>query len=259
MNFTNLRRTIGGAALTLAMLAGIGFATSGTAQAQYRRYDDRYNDQVRWDSNRTKQFAFLLGYHNAYTEGKEAADRGYRPNFRDMPGYRNSDNGYKSWMGHDDTYRENYRKGYETGFKDGQERRGRRYDRNDVERALGDSLKNVYGDDRYDRYDDRDNRGNGRWDDRRDDRDGRYDRNDRNQIIRMAQQNGYNDGIRRGQEDRSRRRGNQADRASEYRDGMRGYRSEYGDRNIYRQAYREGFMRGYDEAYRRGTTSRWPF
>jgi hypothetical protein len=261
MNFTNLRKMIGGTALTLVLLAGIGIATSGTAQAQFRN-DDRYNGQGRWDRNRVEQFALMLGYHNAYTEGKEAADNGRRVNFRDMPGYRNSDNGYKTWMGHDDTYRTSYRRGYEAGFRDGQERRGRRYDRNDIERVLGDSLKNVYGDDRYDRFDDRDDRydrGNGRWDDRRNDRNDRYDRNDRNQIIRMAQQNGFNDGVRRGQEDRSRRRGNEATRESEYRDGMRGYRSEYGNRDIYRQAYRDGFLRGYNEAYRGGNTPRFPF
>jgi hypothetical protein len=262
MNLTNLKKQIGGAALTLALLAGIGIATSSTAQAQWPRYDDRYSGRGQWDRSRVEQFSFMLGYHNAYTEGKEASDRGHRPNFRDMPGYRNSDNGYKSWMGHDDTYRTNYRRGYEAGFRDGQERRGRRYDRNDIERVLGDSLKNVYGDDRYDdrydRNDDRYDRNNGRWDNRRDDRygNGRYDRNE---IVRMAQQNGYNDGIRRGQEDRSRRRGYEANRSSEYRDGSRGYRSEYGNRDIYRQAYREGFMRGYDEAYRRGVNSRWPF
>jgi len=256
MNLMNLRRKIGGTALTLALLAGIGFATSGTAQAQYRRYNDRYQDrygdQVRWDSTRTGQFAFVLGYHNAYSEGREAAERGQRLNFRDMPGYRNSDNGYKSWMGHNETYRSNYRRGYESGFKDAQSGRNRRYNRQDVERVLGDNLRDVYGDADYDGWDDRPNRGNGRWNDRN-------DRNDRNDVVRIAQQNGYNDGIRRGQEDRSRRRGNEMNRSSEYRDGTRGYRSEYGNRDLYRQAYREGFQRGYEEAYRRGTNTRWPF
>ncbi|HYP29236.1 MAG TPA: hypothetical protein VE262_21175 [Blastocatellia bacterium] len=258
MSLTNLRRKIGGTALTLALLVGIGFAASGTAQAQYRGYDDRYG-QARWDRNRTAQFALMLGYHNAYTEGKEAADRGHRVNFRDMPGYRNSDNGYKTWMGHDETYRSNYRRGYEMGFRDGQERRNRRYDRNDIEQVLGASLRDVYGDDRYDRWDDdrwdRNDRRDGRWNDR----DGRNDRFGRNDVVRLAQQNGYNDGVRRGQEDRSRRRGYEMDRSSEYRDATRGYRSEFGNRDIYRQAYRDGFRRGYDEAYRRGVNSRWPF
>ncbi len=254
MSLTNLRRKIGGTALTLALLVGIGLAASGTAQAQYRDYDDRYG-QAQWDRNRTSQFALMLGYHNAYTEGREAAERGQRLNFRDMPGYRNSDNGYKTWMGHDDTYRSNYRRGYEIGFKDGQERRERRYKRADIERVLGANLKEVYGDDRYDRDFDRWGR-----DDRRDGRgNDRNDRFDRNDVVRLAQQNGYNDGVRRGQEDRSRRRGYEMDRSPEYRDATSGYRSEYGNRNVYQQAYRDGFKRGYDEAYRRGVNSRWPF
>jgi hypothetical protein len=228
MSLTNLRRKIGGTALTLALLVGIGLAASGTAQAQYRDYDDRYG-QAQWDRNRTSQFALMLGYHNAYTEGREAAERGQRLNFRDMPGYRNSDNGYKTWMGHDETYRSNYRRGYEIGFRDGQERRERRYKRADIERVLGANLREVYGDDRYDRDFDR-------WG-RDDRRDGRNDRFDRNDVVRLAQQNGYNDGIRRGQEDRSRRRGYEMDRSSEYRDATRGYRSEYGNRNVYQQAW----------------------
>lgn len=253
MNFTSMRRKIGGAALTFAMLAGIGFAASDTAQAQYRRYDDyRYDDQVRWERERTREYAFILGYHNAYTEGQEAAERGYRPDYRSMPGYRNSDNGWRPWMGHDDTYRDSYRRGYEAGFKDGQAGRNRRYDRRDVERVLGTSLGNVYDDDNYNdrdyRYDRRDNR---RYDDRR------Y-----NDVYSVAQQNGYRDGIRQGQEDRARRRGYDADNSSEYRNALRGYRSEYGNRAAYQRAYREGFVRGYDEGYRRSTnTGRfpWPF
>jgi hypothetical protein len=139
MSISELRKRVGGAALTLVMVFGIGIMSSTTAQAQWRN-DDRYNgnqDQVRWTSERNRQYAFMLGYHNAYTEGKDAAERGYRGSPRDMAGYRNSNNGHRAWMGSESTYRDNYRKGYEQGFRDGQTGRSRRYDRKDIERVLG--------------------------------------------------------------------------------------------------------------------------
>lgn len=254
-----IRRRLGGTALTLAMLVGIGIAASTTAHAQYRGYDDRYgnNDQVRWPQSRTRDYAFALGYHNAWSEGNEAAKRGYRLNYRDMPGYRNSDNGWKTWMGHDDTYRDNYRKGYEEGFKDGQSNRERRIRREDVERILGENLREAYDDDRYDgRYD-------GRYDDRYDDRydnrrnNDRYD--NRNNILRMAQENGYRDGQRHGREDVNRRRGFDYDDSSEFRSADRGYRSQYGNRSAYQQAYRAAYRQGYEDGYRNRSSNRGGF
>ena len=37
-----------------------------------------------------------------------------------------------------------------------------------------------------------------------------------------------------------------------YRDGDRHYKKEYGLKDDYRNAYRSGFQRGYDEAFRGG-------
>jgi flagellar biosynthesis/type III secretory pathway protein FliH len=258
-----LRKRISTAALMFAMAIGIGLSASTSAQAQWR--NDNY---VRWDRERTRQYALLLGYHNAYSEGKEVAERRGRVDYRNMPGYRQGTNGWLAWMGHQDTYRDSYRRGYEAGFKDGQERRGRRYGKDDVERVLGDSLKNVYGNDSYDYdddYYDRNGRRDGDWNDRRDG--GWNDRNDRNNVYRIAQQNGYNRGLRSGQEDRARRRSYDYDDTSEYRNATEGYRSQYGDREAYRQGFRDGFRQGYEDGYRgRGTSRntsrdgwRWPF
>lgn len=260
MRLGEYRNRIGSAALMLALMLGIGMAASATAQAQYRDYDryGRYDDRVRWERDRTRQYAALLGYHNGYAEGDEARGNGYRVDHDDMPNYRQGTNGWLAWMGHEDTYRDNYRRGYETGFKDAWSGRSRRYDRRDVERVLGDDLDNVYGRGYGDRWD---RRGRGRRD--RDDYPG-YGRNNRDQVYRIAQQNGYQEGLRAGQDDRSRRRGYELERESAYRDGLRGYRSEYGDRRIYQQAYRDGFRRGYDEGYNRGRYNSgnrfpWPF
>lgn len=255
MSMNELRKKVGGAALTLVMVFGIGIMSSETAQAQWRNSNQ---DQVRWTTERNRQYSFMLGYHNAYTEGRDAAQRGYRGSPRDMAGYRNSNNGYRAWMGSESTYRDSYRRGYEQGFRDGQTGRDRRYDRDDIERVLGGDLERVYeredrysGNDPY--YRDRDRRGN----------DGRYNRNE---VYRVAQQNGYSDGYRRGVDDLNRRRGYDVDDSNDYRNATRGYRSEYGDREIYRNAYRDGFRQGYEDGFRRrgnrgGVGSRfpWPF
>ena len=263
MNKTILARRVGGAALTLAMIATIGIVASRPAQAQWRSdgygRNGRYNDdQVRWPRERTKQYAYLLGYHNAYTEGKEAAGNGYRISFKDVQEYRAATNGWLAWMGYPDSYKDSYRKGFEDGFKDGQSGRSRRYGRDDVERVLGDRLKSVYGgrDDDYDNY--RWRRGRDR--DRDDDR-GRRDRFDRNEVYRIAQQNGYREGFRDGEDDRSHRRRYDYQHSGDYRDALKGYRSEYGDRGVYQQGFRDGYRRGYDDAFRgRGNNSgqRWP-
>jgi hypothetical protein len=89
------------------------------------------------------------------------------------------------------------------------------------------------------------------------DRDDRNRRFSRQEIYRIAQQLGYQDGLRRGLEARRYNRRSEYDRADEYRSGMRGFRSEYGDRPVFQQGYREGFRRGYLESYRR-FNSRWP-
>jgi flagellar biosynthesis/type III secretory pathway protein FliH len=267
MKLNGIGRKVSGAALTLALMFGITLMASATAQAQYRDYDG-YGRQGHWDRNRTREYAFLLGYHNSYSQGKDAGERGYRVNHSNIQEYREGTNGFLTWMGDRNTYRDNYRRGFAQGFRDGQEGRSRRYTKQDVERVLGARLRDVYNSDRFeDDWYDR-NRGRGRDRDRdgiddRYERDNGYGRNDRDQVYRIAQQNGYQDGQREGLDDRNRRRGYSVDNSSEYRNAMRGYRSEYGDRSAFQQGYRDGFRRGYDDAYRRGTSSGrgfpWPF
>ena len=251
MRLNGLRRMVSGAALTLALMLGI----TAAAQAQYRNYDDRYyrnDDQVRWSKERTRDYAFKLGYHSGYMDARRVWKDGYRANAKDMPGYRDNDNGWLAWMGYQSDYRSSYRSGYESGFRDSQASRTARYDKDDVARALGNDPHNVYRDDNY--YDNDPYYRNRRSDDYRN---GRYDRND---IYRVAQQNGYSEGFKAGQNDQARRRNYDYTDTNEFRNGMRGYRSEYGDRNLYRQAFQQGFQRGYDDGYRRRTSNtRWPF
>jgi hypothetical protein len=251
MNTGNFGKSVSGAALTLALMLGITMASSTSAQAQYRNNDRYgYGQQATWAKERTRDYAYKLGYHNAYTEAGRVAKSGYRASYRDMPGYRNDTNGYLDYMRYRDDYRSSYRRGYEQGFNDSMNNRTRRYDRDDVERVLGRDLERTYDNDDRDygrgSYNDRDYRGGGR-----------------NDVYRVAQQNGYRDGLRQGQDDLNRRRRYDYNDDSRYRDASSGYRSEYGNRDAYRQAYREGFQRGYEEGYRRNGNNRggvrWPF
>jgi hypothetical protein len=152
MKLNNVGRMISGAALTFAMMLGITIASSTSAQAQYRDYNrgnnGRYGYQ-QWSRERVRDYALKLAYHNAYTEAGRVKDSRYRPNYRNMPGYRNDTNGYLSWMGHENDYRDAYRRGYEMGFNESLQGRSRRFDRNDVERVLGADLERTYDNDPY--------------------------------------------------------------------------------------------------------------
>ncbi|MGE0702859.1 MAG: hypothetical protein AB7F99_04590 [Vicinamibacterales bacterium] len=63
--------------------------------------------------------------------------------------------------------------------------------------------------------------------------------------------NGYEDGYQKGRDDAEDRRRYEPQRHDRYRDGDRGYTNRYGwTRDEYREVYREGFLSGYQEAFR---------
>jgi hypothetical protein len=127
-------------------------------------------------------------------------------------------------------------------------------------------------DDRYrrDRDDDRYRRDRDQNDDWRYRRNGRYDN-----VSQIAVNQGYQDGVYTGQRDAERGQNYNPQRSHFYRNGhgADGYYSNngrYGNRYQYEQAYRQGFLRGYDEGFRRyggyrnrrtnnGNYGRWPF
>lgn len=262
MNWKETRKKTLSFAFMIAFMLGIGLAVSESAHAQYRDYG-RYNQDGRgpWDENRTRQAGLIFGYLRGYTDARQAMRYGYRVDYNDTANYRNDTLGWISGMHFQNEYRERYRDGYELGFREAQANRRSRYSRNDFERVLNDSIRNVYDRDILsdnEGWDDRD--GRGRWDDRGrwNDRDGRFDRNE---VYRIAQQNGYREGFEHGNQDRARRRNYDYDDSSEYRNATSGFRSEYRDRNLYQQGFRDGYRRGYEEGYRRGNSGRrsWPF
>ena len=83
-------------------------------------------------------------------------------------------------------------------------------------------------------------------------RNDRYiERNNYGNILQIARLNGYEDGLHEGSKDA--RDGDRYDpfREHDYEDGAEGYKSRYGNRADYQQAYRQSFIKGYKEAFDR--------
>jgi hypothetical protein len=66
------------------------------------------------------------------------------------------------------------------------------------------------------------------------------------QLRQTALNAGYNDGIRAANNDRQRRRQSNYQNSSVYQQATSGYNRNLGDRELYRQYFREGFENGYN-------------
>jgi hypothetical protein len=86
--------------------------------------------------------------------------------------------------------------------------------------------------------------------DYRRDRDDRDYRRGGGDVYRRAQDNGFRDGVYTGEKDAQQRESYNPERSHYYRNATYGY-DNYGSRNEYRRAYRDGFVRGYSDGYRR--------
>jgi hypothetical protein len=65
-----------------------------------------------------------------------------------------------------------------------------------------------------------------------------------------AYDQGFEDGLFTGANDARRGQTFDPERSHFYRGANHGYNSTYGNKDIYQQAYRDGFLRGYEEGYR---------
>lgn len=73
----------------------------------------------------------------------------------------------------------------------------------------------------------------------------------RNDARSAAFNNGYQEGLRHGEQAARDRQPYNMEREKDYRKADDGYRREYGDRNLYRDEFRRGFAQGYQQAYGR--------
>jgi hypothetical protein len=127
-----------------------------------------------------------------------------------------------------------------------------RRDRRDRDRYVYDRNRNGV-DDRYERSTVYDRNGNG-VDDRYERNDGYYGRggygNRGYNVAQYAVEQGYRDGLNTGASDGQRGQSYNPQRSHYYKEATDGYNSSYGDRTTYKQYYRDGFVRGYQEGYR---------
>jgi hypothetical protein len=75
-------------------------------------------------------------------------------------------------------------------------------------------------------------------------------------VDQRAYPRGYDEGRSAGANDARRNRQFDYSRHSDYRDADNGYRG-YGDRNAYRTLFREGFVAGYNDGFRRYARTNW--
>ena len=156
-------------------------------------------------------------YENGFREGLIAGERAARSrrtlDYHRERVYRDADRGYDRRFGPRGQYRQAFRSGFEQGFRDGYGRYAYTTPRRGPGRVV------PYGGYGYG-----------------------YDRD--------ARQRGFDDGFEKGREDA--RDGDRYDarRHKWYREGDRGYKREFGPREVYERVYRDAFLEGYERGYR---------
>ena len=68
-------------------------------------------------------------------------------------------------------------------------------------------------------------------------------------IAGVATDIGYRDGISAGQNDLRNHKEYRPDKHDAFKDADHGYRKDYGDKALYKEQYRKGFTRGYEDAF----------
>ncbi len=78
-----------------------------------------------------------------------------------------------------------------------------------------------------------------------------YGHRDYRELRQRAYDSGYHEGVERGRDDARHGRFFDVACSREYRGADEGYDRDWGSRDEYRSLFRQGFERGYNEAYRR--------
>jgi hypothetical protein len=128
-------------------------------------------------------------------------------------------------MGARPDFQRGYRDGYKDGYEDGYKNRPVRSD------IYGQS--ESYDPDRIPRNDD----------------DGRYYPSWGYSDV--AFDTGYRDGLSAGRSDYAARKDFKPEKHDSYEDGDHGYRKQQGSKERYKEQYRKGFLRGYEDAFNR--------
>ena len=243
------------------VLALVGLAAAVPATAQVAgRPDWAYANEARQPYNDARRLAYDNGYREGAKEGERDGRRRDAFNYQDERTWQRADKGYHRSFGDRDRYAQSFRVGYSAGYSDGYRRygpvyndRGGYYPNTGGYRYPGNGNPGYgnpgYGNPGYG------NPGYG-YPGNRSPNGGYGYPADYGYNNSPAYSNGVSDGYEKGREDARDRDSYDVLRHKWYREGDRNYRSSYGPRqqysDVYRQAFREGYDRGYREwSYRR--------
>ena len=173
------------------------------------------------DRGDAREHGYEHGYRDGFHHGMD--DRNHGNKFK--PEVKDADDGYQKFMGNKDQYKDGYRGGFVAGYEDAFNNRPGRFSQvygpyDEGNRARGTA----------DREDDYAQRG---W-----------------SGSHLASDIGYRDGVAAGQSDYSRHHDARPEDQHDYHDADHGYRSDYGNKSVYQQQYRDAFVQGYRDAYR---------
>ena len=171
-----------------------------------------------------KEHGYQHGYRDGLRQGRGDFRQNVAHNF-DSQEYRRADEGYDRRMGEHDDFQKGYRNGFKDGYDDGY------YDKPIRQNIYG--LNGNYDPDRAPRTE-ADADGYADW-----------------SHLDVATDTGYRDGLQAGWSDLQARKEFKPDKHDSYEDGNHGYRKEYGDKKLYKEQYRKGFLRGYEDSYNR--------
>lgn len=177
--------------------------------------------QGQYDSMDARDHGYQHGYRDGLRQGRADMSRNTPYNY-ETEDFQRSDYGYEDYMGS----RRDFQKGYRDGYKDG-------YDDGYYNRPI---RSKVWFDERYNpdlrRQEDPDRYPNAGYTD-------------------VAFDNGYRDGLKAGQDDFRDHKDFKPQRHDSYEDADHGYHARYGNKNSYKEQYRKGFVRGYEDSYSR--------
>jgi hypothetical protein len=162
-------------------------------------------------------------FDNGYREGIQLGERDGRRNaafqYQNERTYQRADRGYHRSYGDRERYRQAFRSGYSAGYRDGYERYAR------AQRGPA-----------------------GRWGYPGSGSGAGYGYPGR--VAHPAAQAGFDDGYEKGIEDARKNRSFDVLRHKWYREGDRHYENRYGSREQYKNIYRDAFRSGYDRGFR---------
>jgi hypothetical protein len=228
---TRLARVSEVAILSL-LLVGIVVVAGTNASAQRR---NRWDGYPNWGGTyQLRETALNAGYNEGTKEGRSDRSRSRYRNYSEFSAFNNGTQDYSSRLGDRDLYRRYYQLAFQHGYDtENPNNYNNRNDRN--------------GRDDRDRDRNNNNNNNNRWG-----RDwSRYGQFGGSSESRQTALNaGYNAGEREGRADARRGRHRNYSDFSEYRNATTDYKSNMGDRELFRRYYRQGFENGYEDGYK---------